>query len=308
MKESWLILLVLFLCFLVPTVLAEENLTEEVELSEEALEIQNLLNIAEEDLIQLQEEGINTLRYNDSLILAKNFYEAIVTAEKKGEKTDYINVRTKIDDLKNIKQKAFLALDELKALELAINQTEGINFTPVLELYQQAENEFKTERFELSLERIEETYEKISEEKAFQTKVKTFYNATSRGLLSFLKKSWKVILITLLVLTSGYFLFHKKIEKTIIHVKIKNLERRRNSVSRLIAETQKRYFEEGELGDQNYHIRTKKYTELVRDINRQIPLLREKLVLKGEKIEEDSKKKSKITKKQVKIRVNKSKL
>ena len=57
------------------------------------------------------------------------------------------------------------------------------------------------------------------------------------------------------------------------------MERRRENITRLISEAQKQYFEKGEMSEIRYYVRTKKYAELIRDINRQIPLLKEKLIL-----------------------------
>ena len=40
---------------------------------------------------------------------------------------------------------------------------------------------------------------------------------------------------------------------------------------------QKDYFQEGKIPEGEYNIKTKKYAELIRDIDRQIPLLQEEL-------------------------------
>ncbi len=51
---------------------------------------------------------------------------------------------------------------------------------------------------------------------------------------------------------------------------------------RMVLETmlqglQKDYFQHGKINDLSYHIKTKKYSDLIRAINRQLPLLREEL-------------------------------
>ena len=43
--------------------------------------------------------------------------------------------------------------------------------------------------------------------------------------------------------------------------------------------TQKQYFEGGNLSESSYTIRTKSFAEMIRDIDRQIPLLQEKMFL-----------------------------
>ena len=42
--------------------------------------------------------------------------------------------------------------------------------------------------------------------------------------------------------------------------------------------TQKEYFQKGSLSESGYQIRSKNFADLVRDIDRQIPLLEEKLI------------------------------
>jgi len=61
------------------------------------------------------------------------------------------------------------------------------------------------------------------------------------------------------------------------------LEIRKDSIRNLTAKTQQDYFEKQDLSEITYKTRITKYAELIRDINRQIPLLNEKLELKLKK-------------------------
>jgi hypothetical protein len=45
----------------------------------------------------------------------------------------------------------------------------------------------------------------------------------------------------------------------------------------LIAKSQKDYFEKGKLSEATYHARIEKYSEMIRDLERQIPLINEEL-------------------------------
>jgi len=78
------------------------------------------------------------------------------------------------------------------------------------------------------------------------------------------------------------FLAHNEISRILIRRKIAFSERRKVAIRNLIAKIQKEYFGQGKVGSKNYHIRMKKYGELIRDINRQIPLLREQLIIKSD--------------------------
>lgn len=289
-KQIWLGLFSIILTLLlISLVLAKDtNLSvklnaSEINLSEEAKQIEISLKLIEEDMLEMEANGLSIARYGDTLFLAQEFYEVRKIAEINGAKTDYTVVQDKIYELKELNRKAYINLDELNALNKTIEQITGIDLTPIILNYQSAQKDFRLERYEQSLETIEQTYEDISEAKAFETKLKAFYGATSRGLIGFIKNNWLVLLIVITILTTTALITYKPIIRKIMNRKIKNLEIRKASVSKLISQTQRDYFEKGTIGGENYHIRLKKYSELIRDINRQIPLLKENLAFIGKK-------------------------
>ncbi|MCK5177663.1 MAG: hypothetical protein KAQ92_08105, partial [Candidatus Aenigmarchaeota archaeon] len=169
------------------------------------------------------------------------------------------------------------------ALESTIIQTEDINKTPVWEVYNTSKTEFEAERYEECLKQIDKTYEKISEMQAIETKVKAFYDATSRNIITFLKQNRNKIIFIIVLLSTIAALGRTRIECWIIRKKIKNLNTRWSSVRKLVAETQREYFEEKKLNETTYHVRIKKYGEIMRDIKRQIPLLNEELAMKSKR-------------------------
>ncbi|MFQ5647715.1 MAG: hypothetical protein ACE5FW_00600 [Candidatus Aenigmatarchaeota archaeon] len=248
--------------------------------SEEALKVQNAVELAEQDMQELQKAGLPVIRYNDTLFLAKQMYEAQLILEEAGAVPDYSLVQEHINELAGIKQKAFRALDELKALELTINQTVGIDLAPVLEIYAQSRDAFDAERYEECLELAEKTYEKISEMEALETKIRAFYEATSRGISEFLAVWWKEILVTLTALVLAVVLTYNRLMMFLIRKRIEGLEQRKESIRKLVAKTQQGYFESRKISEATYHTRIKKFGEIIRDINRQIPLLKEELAMR----------------------------
>ena len=158
-------------------------------ISEDASRVESALKLAEKDMEKMKADGLPIVKYNDTLTLARQIFEAQLLLEKSGRNPDYSLVYEKIEELKEIRIKAYRALDELKALELTINQTKGIDLAPVLDLYAQAKDEFESERYDECLKLIDKTYEKISELEALRTKMKAFYEATSRSILGFLNLS-----------------------------------------------------------------------------------------------------------------------
>ncbi|MBR9683520.1 hypothetical protein GOV03_03180, partial [Candidatus Woesearchaeota archaeon] len=237
---------------------------------------------AEKDMTEMIEVGIPIIRYNDTLFLAQTAYETRWALENESPGQDYSAVLSRVEELNEIRDLAFQSLDELHALESYINKTEGINISAAEEIYQLALEDHAKERYERSLERVDRTYDKISEMQAFETKVRAIYDATSRTFTGLLKRWWKEILIGLIIISTTLFLAHNEVSRILIRRKINFLERRKISIRNLVARKQKEYFGSGEVSTKNYHIRIKKYGELVRDINRQIPLLKERLVIKNE--------------------------
>jgi len=249
-------------------------------ISEEALNVNNSLALAEKDMEKMMNKGIPITRYNDTLILAKQIYEAQLFLENTSKNPDYSLIQKKIEELKEIKQNAFTASDELKTLGIMISQTEGIDQAPVLEIYREAKNEFDSERYEECLELIDRTYEKISELEALQTKLKAFYEATSRGFINFIKEQWISLCFGISGSLFAFVFSYNRFMSWVIKKNIENLEKRRESIKELIKKTQKAFFQDGSISESTYHIRIKKYAELIRDINRQIPLLKEELKIR----------------------------
>lgn len=278
-------IIVLFLLF-IPIVLSEENVnetTDEVILSVKAQEV--LENLQELELVisEMKESGLPVRRYNDTLIQARYTYEAKLAEEQEGVEGDYSLVEERIEELIDLRRNAFKTSDEIRALKLAIEETTGIDLGPIWELYDQAEKDFVAERYEKSLEEIDHTYQKISELKAVQTKLKVFYDATSRTISGFFVRNWKILLIIVSAISITTLFTYKRIIRKIIIKKIDNLERRKKSVKKLTAETQKGYFDHAKINEETYHVRMKKYGDLMRDLNRQTTILRESLAINEQK-------------------------
>ena len=255
------------------------------------------LNLARQDMSEMIESGFNILRFNDTLTLAEQIYLAQNILSSTGGKTDYLLVENKIEELKTLKEYAYTAMDELNTLELSINQTEDIDLEPVKEIYNSAKTALLDERYEETITLVEDAYEKISELKSFKEKLDAFSDATSQGIIDHLKaenvvvslalnknvQNWQIYLTLTIIIILSLLWAHSKITIFILKIKISHLESRKDSIRELVARTQTEYFESGKISEATYRTRTKKYGELVRDINRQIPLLREEVQMRARK-------------------------
>jgi hypothetical protein len=249
-------------------------------LSDTGTETGALLESAESDMLNMIEQGLSVTRYNDTLQLAKQMYEGQVGLDDGINIPDYSIVDEKVDELAELRDNAFRAMDELKALKITINQTADIDRSSVLDIMGEAEEELNSERYEQCLKLIDRAYERISELEAIQTKIVAFYEATSRTVVQFLLATWREVAVAIFTAVIIFFLTRNRIKTMLIKRRIRGLERRRDSIKYLVGKTQKEYFTKGKISESSYQIRTKKYGELIRDINRQIPLHKAELAMK----------------------------
>lgn len=267
MKKLFLIFLFVisfnFICAL------EANLT----LEEES---QLCLNESKEIYLELIEGNFSVLRVNDSLNTAYNLYEAQNVLKQKGKRTDYSLILPYCEEIKKIKEDAYFASDEIFALKKFYNESfygEKINTSTVDELIYEIELEMKNERYEKISSLVDKTYKQIIEVKARDTSVNAFYQNTRKSLGEFIKEKGIYLAISIVLLVILFFIYKKTIYKRIINKKIEKLELRKKTLKEIIQKTQKDYFQNGKISENEFNIKTKKLAELIRDIDRQIPLL-----------------------------------
>lgn len=219
-------------------------------------------------------------RINDSLIKAQNLYEAQILLEQDGKKVDYSLIIPYCEDVTNIREIAFEAMDGYSSLKRFYNVsiTSDMNSSSVDVILAEIEEEINSERYEKVPPLIDSAYEEIAHVRSSYTTLNLFYDSTTRGIKRFFRENGIPLLISFFVLFFVFLIFRKKIRKRLIKDKLSNLELRRKKLQELIGKVQKDYFQYGNVSEGNYNLRTRKFAELVRDIDRQIPLLKEELI------------------------------
>jgi hypothetical protein len=241
-----------------------------------AAEAEQGLEESRKTMDELSYAGFNLSRYNDTLTLTEQlFYSGMEDG-----KQDFTMVETKLQDLENIANNAFQASDALKALKARINLSTAAHKSDINELYSKAKTAFTSQRYEESMIWIEATYEKINDMEAAETKMRAFYDASKRNIVSFFTHNWRYVLGYLFTLIFIMLVFYPPYSKWRIRKKIKKLKGHETVLKELIAETQKEFFEDKILNEENYYTRINKYGNMLRDIYQQIPFLREELELK----------------------------
>ena len=269
-------LILLFgIIFLSAIVSAEENLT----LQEQA---KVCLGDSEKIMGELIEDGFNVNRINDTLAVASELYKGQLL-KLRVKDSDFSFVLTYCQEIKDTKESAYIARDEFSALFRFYNGTFEENISVIDGMIDEIKNEIENERYEKVSPLAEKTYEKISEVQAEQTALRAFYEGTTKGLKRFFERNWIAVLISVGIAFILFLIYRKTVLVWTIERKIQRLELRKEKILDIIKDAQREYFQDGKMSEGIFNIKTKKLAELIRDIDRQIPMLRERLAELGKR-------------------------
>jgi len=243
------------------------------------------LNESEQIVVDMINENFSIKRVNDSLKQADNLFHAQQAFKDKKGNYDYSLVFPYCDEIKKIKEDALNSRDELFALEkfYEVSLSPDMNTSEADKLMAEIGDEIENERYEKVKPLVEKVYEEIINIKSASAALNVFYKSTTRNLKKIFIENWKSISISIGVLLLIFFIYKKRVSKWIIRRKIEKLEIKRKTLKELTMKTQGDYFNLGNISEGTYTIKIKKFAELIRDIDRQIPLLREGLMKMGVK-------------------------
>ncbi len=265
-----LIFLTLLVLVIVPSVSA---------LSNESIQAKKLLDQAKQDILQMQSRGIPITRANETFQEGLQLYAAQVALEEKSRTADYKLVNSQALTVSQIKDTAIKADDELRVFQEAYNEaSRDVNLSEMSGLYDDIQRSFKEERFEDTLQLIDQGYAKMSEVQASQTAAKVFARAISGTLTNFFKENWRYIASIGGAIIILIIFFWRTILKVRVKLKINNLNLQKKTLSNLIKKLQTDYFKLGKISETEYKVKSEKFKEMIRDIDRQIPLLKEEML------------------------------
>ncbi len=262
----------------------EENITKQTNETQEF----SYSNRHDEALLELEAANASVQRMIDSqfpyyrardiYLIAEQWFEGQKAIEQSGELGNYKFVSEKTSEVIEIEKAAFSVNDDINALSERLKLTEeDVNITEAASLQKQAQKEFIDNRFEEAQRLVDLAYDKITEAEAEATRSRALLESTRRTLEGFLQENWQNILVIVSSAAILAFIFQKQIRKFIVHAKIHALTAEKAVLETMTKNLQKQYFESGKMNEMTYHIKTKKFGELIRNINRQLPLLKEEL-------------------------------
>ena len=224
-------------------------------------------------------QGFNVLRINDSIKQAQLVFDSQLILISKKKAYDFSSVIDECTQIVTIRDSAISVRDQLGTLLKFYNESlnPNLNTSSADVLIAEINKEIKDERYENVPALIDKTYNEISAIQASQSTLSIFYSATTRGLKVFFSRNWKVIVFVVSLLIILLIIYRVKLSLWLLTRKIDKLKNKKVTIKELVMQTQLDYFQNGKIAEGEYNIKTKKYAELIRDIDRQVPLLQEEL-------------------------------
>lgn len=236
------------------------------------------LTMAQSCIDRMIDLDINITRANESFILAKQQYEAQYSLQLRAGSPKYDLVVQYSKEVCDISDSAVKAKDELTIfLESYDEAARNVNLSDMDETYNLILRSYTEERFEDTLDLIQEGYSRLSEVESSQTAGRLFYETTSRNIKKFFVDNWLKILIFVLIASLSLFLSWNALKKIFIMKKIRDLRTRKDSLNLLVKKTQSDYFRTRKMSEAEFTVKMKTFTDMMRDIDRQLPRLNEDL-------------------------------
>jgi len=282
---------IIFMIFLVSTLSAQEDVLENENMTLD-LKAKICLKQANQTIFELSEQEFNTGRVLDLHEQAQALYDAQLRRFLTNR--DFSGVVSLCVEIRDIKVFAFLAKDEYGALLKFYNETitEEMESPELDLLMDNIQEEIENERYEKVGPLVDQAYDGVIEVRASYGAVEIIKRQTANFFIKLFTRNWEIKLVVLTILIILYSIFRKKIWTAYINMKIRKLEIRRKTLKNLIKKMQRDYFQENNISEGSYNIKTKKFAELIRDIDRQVPLLQEELAKVSKKLAFDFKNKN----------------
>ena len=278
MKSRYKTLLLTVLIGVICLIFIENSLAFSTTQSNESIQAKEALAQAERDIFEMIDKNISINRVNETYQEALQLYSAQSALEEKGSKANYKLIIEYASKISSIKKTALEANDNLKIFIETFEEAEkDTNFSGMQEEYNQVIISFDEERFEDTLKLINQGYDRISEIQSSQTALNSFYLATSKTIKNFFKENWLRIIIILSLTLFFVLIFWNNLKKLRMRMKFNHLMTQKKAVNTLIQNMQKSYFKTKKLSETEYDIKLKKFKELIRDIDRQIMVLKEEV-------------------------------
>jgi len=240
---------------------------------------QQCMEESELTIAQMNKSGFGTLRVSDTYKEMVEIYTAQLVIQESGVDPNYHLITSRCEDIDNVYHQAVIVHDEISAVQLRLDELSdmGMENDTLDAQYNEILIEFQNERYETVEELIENLYEDMSEAQANITKVKALYETGRASFTRFLTNNWKELIIFFIIAFILGLISQNQLRIYLLKRNRQYLIVERDILKDLIKKAQKKYFEHKELSEGEYSIKVNKFKELIRDVNRKIPIVDEEL-------------------------------
>jgi hypothetical protein len=264
---------------------------------------------AEQDMRDMQEQGLGVQWVNDTLFEARkafqgeNYTALLIEAEKieysdkrefarqlliqaqealeGGQNIDvsYIGVLERTNAIKERKKQGFLLKDSLRVAELNILeiQDEGLDASEAGKILTDAQDEFDDERYTETAVLVGKVDDKLSEIRAEATFARTVYRAGKETAANFVRENWEKLAIAAAIILVIFLLFLNQIKIRILKSNIRNVKVEREVLNELIKRAQNDYYTKQNISKQTFDIKMLNYKERAIEIKRELPVMEDRL-------------------------------
>jgi flagellar motility protein MotE (MotC chaperone) len=248
------------------------------------------------EIVELRDQGFIVGRLADELFVLEQLLENNKNREEQGESPSYARLEEKVSEIREILKEARLAQDELRTLEIAIEEVDKeLDASEAWQIYEKGVQEFNDQRYENVTDLVEDAYEKIIEIQSIEARTSAIADAATRNLVGFLRENWINILLIVGTPLVLLFIFRKKIKRYLLRKKVDENNSEINVLKNELRKAQDGYFVKADLPEEEYQIKVKIYSQKIRDLNRENAVLLEDIAgtYREEKLRNEVKKRSK---------------
>lgn len=274
-KFSWAGLVLFLLIAVSFNVLAADTNTVVVSDSPAVIHARQQIAQAKITISDLNAVNISTQRVMDLLLIAQNSFDEALNRSPSSPDLAAFNLR--MSEFQKVASLALSSHDELIALKVRMDKAEKDipDMSEVNKIYDAAWAEFNDERYERVLDLIDSADQKIIELSSLQTRAQVAYDAAAANVRSFFSSYWKELAAGIVVFVVVVIIFRNRIKRMRLRQKIKSLEIEQQVLREEIKKSQKDYFVSGKMPEGVFNTRVNVFAEMLRDITREIALLRE---------------------------------
>ena len=236
------------------------------------------LNSVNASIAKMRKDSLPSQSATDSYVLARQWFDGQEAIELSGGRPNYAFSQQKIAEITDLEQSTYQVNDDLKALAIRIAGADsGADLNATKSLVADAAQEFKDGRIDRAKTLITQAYDEVTTAESQAVHSRTLGESARRTVENFLIDNWKTMAYIAAAAIAIFFLFQKQIRRMLLATRLKSLMRERGVIESMLKMLQKDYFEKKSVTELTYRVKTKKYGDIIRNINRQLPLLKEEL-------------------------------